>query len=75
MKRTRAVENKGCKQEVNFTLECGHVWTSWICNNWTACLTAGLNRERLGSVEDFTRYRVTVVVWVPQEREALVHFA
>ena len=21
-------------------MECGHVWTSWICNNWTACLTA-----------------------------------
>ena len=40
--KDRACRNKGCKQEVNYTLECGHVWTSWICNNWTACLTAGI---------------------------------
>ena len=26
------VEITGCKQEEICTLECGHVWTSWICN-------------------------------------------
>ena len=36
------VENKGCKQEVNYTLECGHVCTSCICNNLTACLQVTL---------------------------------
>ena len=30
------VENTGCKQEVNWTLECGHVWTFWLYNNWTS---------------------------------------
>ena len=32
------VENKGCKQEVNYTLECGHVWPSWIFND---CIVRG----------------------------------
>ena len=31
------VENKGCKQEVNYTLECGHVWPSWIFNDCIVC--------------------------------------
>ena len=30
MSEIEAVENKGCKQEVNYSLECGHVWPSWI---------------------------------------------
>ena len=43
MKYIKPVENTGCKQDVNCTLNCGHIHvrTSWICNNWTAGLTAG----------------------------------
>ena len=32
MPEIEPVENKGFKQEVNYTLECGHVWPSWIFN-------------------------------------------
>ena len=34
------VENKGSKRRNNCALECGPEWTSWICNNWTAGVTA-----------------------------------
>ena len=34
------VENKGSKRRNNCTLECCLKWTSCICNNWTAGLTA-----------------------------------
>ena len=34
------VENKGSKRRNNYALECGPEWTSWICNNWTAGVTA-----------------------------------
>ena len=37
------VENKGSKRRNNYALECGPEWTSWICNNWTAGVTAGDN--------------------------------
>ena len=38
MPEIEPVENKGCKQEVIYTLECGNVWTSWIFND---CIVRG----------------------------------
>ena len=31
------VENMGCKLDVNWALECGHVRTYWICNDCILC--------------------------------------
>ena len=45
MPEIEPVENKGCKQEVNYTLECGHVSGmafQWLYCTWTACQTAGI---------------------------------
>ena len=40
MAEIEPVENTGCKQDVNRAMKSGHVRTSWICNDWTAGLTA-----------------------------------
>ena len=47
MSEIEPVENKGCRQEVNYTLECGHVWTSWIFND---CIVRGLRAYNLEKV-------------------------
>ena len=38
MPEIEPIENTGYKQEVNYTLECGHVRSSWICND---CIVRG----------------------------------
>ena len=40
MTSRESVENKGSKRRNNYALECGPEWNSWICNNWTAGVTA-----------------------------------
>ena len=33
MPEIEPVGNAACKQEANYTLKCGHVLISWICND------------------------------------------
>ena len=41
MTEREPVENTGSTREKNCTLECSQIRTSWICDKWTAGLTAG----------------------------------
>ena len=42
------VENKGSKRRNIYAFECGPEWTSWICNNWTAGVTADIVMRCVG---------------------------
>ena len=53
---------------MNYTLECGHVWTSWICNNWTACLTAVSSQP-----SNCCRYRKSIFDCVPMHNYFAVY--